>query len=49
MINKQKDNFLEENPELNTLKVLIQSLKYQFSELNKANQKIEQLKLQLRK
>lgn len=47
MINKLKDKFQKESPELNTLKILIQSLKYQLGDLKSVNKNIENLKSEL--
>ena len=44
MINKVKNKRQEGTPELNTLNVLLQSLRFQLAELNKTNRKIESLK-----
>jgi prefoldin subunit 5 len=45
---RNKMEVQENIPELNTLKGLIQSLKYQLSEFNETNQKIVNLKSHLK-
>jgi len=47
MINKSKNKNQEEIPEVNTLKVLLQSLKYQLGDLKSVNKNIENLKSEL--
>ena len=48
MINKLKNKFQEEIPEFNTLKVLLQSLKYQLKDLDSANKDIDNLNSELK-
>lgn len=43
MVNNSINHNQKNKQELNTLKVLIRSLKYQLEELNKTNQKIGQI------
>lgn len=49
MINKLKNNAQEETPEFNTLKALLQSLKYQLKELNLTNKNIDNLKVGIKR
>lgn len=48
MINGLKKRFQNNVPELNTLDVLLQSLKYQLKELDLVNKNIDKLKLELK-
>ena len=49
MINKLNNKAQEETPELNTLKVLLQSLKYQLKELDLTNKNIDNLKAKIKR